>query len=83
MTPFNTTLHYTEIKTRLFKAAMFNSLPNPATLWVSLATIPMLLGILAARSLAENLSELGRASEEIFRGERLPILNFPEPEEGE
>lgn len=62
---------------------MFNSLPNPATLWVSLATIPMLLGILAARSLAENLSELGRASEEIFRGERLPILNFPEPEEGE
>lgn len=62
---------------------MFNSLPNPAALWVSFATIPMLLGILAARSLTENLSELGRASEEIFRGERLPILNFPEPEEGE
>jgi hypothetical protein len=62
---------------------MFNSLPNPATLWVSLATVPLLLGILAAHSLAENLKELGQASEEIFRGERLPILNFPEPEEGE
>jgi hypothetical protein len=60
---------------------MSNSQSNLTTLWVSLATFPVLLGILAAHSLAENLRELGQASEEIFRGDRLPILNFPEPEE--
>ena len=60
---------------------MSNSLPNSATIWVSLATVPVLFGILAAHSLAENLRELGQASEEIFRGDRLPLLNFPEPEE--
>lgn len=60
---------------------MSNSLPNPAALWVSFATVPVLLGILLAHSLAENLKDLGQASEEIFRGDRLPLLNFPEPEE--
>lgn len=62
---------------------MFKPRIDLATIWVSLTTVPILLGLLAARSLAENLSELGQASEEIFRSERLPILNFPEPEEGE
>lgn len=60
---------------------MSNSLPNPTTFWVSLATVPVLFGILAAHSLAENLKVLGQSSEEIFRGDRLPILNFPELEE--
>ena len=60
---------------------MSNSPSNLTNLWVSLATVPVLLGILTAHSLAENLLQLGQASEEIFRGDRLPILNFPEPEE--
>jgi hypothetical protein len=43
----------------------------PSTLWL----------IFAARSLTRSLIELGQASEEVFRGDRLPILNFPEPDE--
>ncbi len=37
--------------------------------------------MLAFRSLTQSLIELGQASEEIFRGDRLPILNFPEPDD--
>lgn len=49
------------------------------TLLVSLATAPFILGLSAIEHLTENLIEIGRASEEVFRGDRLPILNFPEP----
>jgi hypothetical protein len=55
--------------------------PLPASLWLSLATTPFLLGIVAVRSLTQSLIELGQASEEVFRGDRLPILNFPEPDD--
>ncbi|AFY75602.1 MAG: hypothetical protein IGR93_18865 [Hydrococcus sp. C42_A2020_068] len=55
--------------------------PLPASLWLSLATTPFLFGMLAFRSLTQSLIELGQASEEVFRGDRLPILNFPEPDD--
>lgn len=39
-----------------------------------------LLGVLVAqKTVTETLTNLGQASEEIFRGDRLPVLDFPEP----
>ncbi|HHP7243301.1 MAG TPA: hypothetical protein ACFE0H_01300 [Elainellaceae cyanobacterium] len=42
---------------------------------ISVATAPLLLGILGGKVLTELLCDFGQASEEIFRGDRLPILN--------
>ena len=46
-------------------------------LGLSVATSPFMLGILTLYLLTELMTELGKASEEIFRSERLPLLNFP------
>ena len=46
-------------------------------LGLSIATTPFIVGILTLYAFAEFVTELGKASEEIFRSERLPILNFP------
>lgn len=56
--------------------------PSP-NLFVSLATAPFLMGVLTVRSISQALIELGEASEEVFRGDRLPILNFPNSPESE
>ncbi|MEB3341647.1 hypothetical protein [Okeania sp.] len=45
---------------------------------LSLATGPVLLGLLANKAVNESLLEIGLYSEEIFRGDRLPMLNFPQ-----
>ncbi|HEY9615757.1 MAG TPA: hypothetical protein V6C64_02880 [Microcoleaceae cyanobacterium] len=46
-------------------------------LWLSLATVPILLGVLGGRAIAQAMQEVGQLSEEIFRGDRLPLLTFP------
>lgn len=46
---------------------------------LSLATGPLLLGILGGRALMEVVQEVSQLSEEIFRGDRLPTLNDPLP----
>ncbi|HEY9762224.1 MAG TPA: hypothetical protein V6D07_06835 [Trichocoleus sp.] len=46
---------------------------------VSLLTPPVLLSILATRTLTNALQEVGLASEELFRGDRLPSLTIPPP----
>ncbi|HEY9879678.1 MAG TPA: hypothetical protein V6D29_14565 [Leptolyngbyaceae cyanobacterium] len=46
---------------------------------VSLLTPPVLLSILATRTLTTALQEIGLASEELFRGDRLPSLTIPPP----
>jgi hypothetical protein len=58
------------------------SLPLVPTIWLSLVTSPFIIGFLAVSFLSETLTQLGRASEELFRGTRLPVLHFPdfEPE---
>ena len=48
---------------------------------LSLATSPFIVALLAMYLLTEFMNELGKTSEEIFRAERLPILNFPDFEE--
>ena len=47
-------------------------------LLLSLATGPVLLGLLGNKLINQLLPEIGLYSEEIFRGDRLPMLNFPQ-----
>ncbi|NJK74167.1 MAG: hypothetical protein HC942_08680 [Microcoleus sp. SU_5_6] len=47
---------------------------------LSLAALPLLGGLLAAKAAAEFVGAIGVESEEVFRGSRLPVLNFPHGE---
>jgi hypothetical protein len=58
------------------------SLFNPELL-LSVATVPVLAGMLAGQAISKGLQELGTMSEEIFRGDRLPVLEFPTSEQSE
>ncbi|XGV98476.1 MAG: hypothetical protein ACAF41_05980 [Leptolyngbya sp. BL-A-14] len=49
----------------------------PPEILLSVATVPLLVALVGGRALAEGVRELGLFSEEIFRGDRLPVLNFP------
>jgi hypothetical protein len=55
-------------------------LANSSEILLSLIAASSLVGMVVADTLAQNWQELGRASEEVFRGDRLPLLNFPEPD---
>ncbi len=50
---------------------------GPFDLLLSLATVPLVVGLVSTRMLAQFTQELGEWSEEMFRGDRLPLLNFP------
>ncbi len=47
---------------------------------LSLLTPPFLLSVMTLDVIGQGLKEIGEASEEIFRGDRLPILHFSELE---
>lgn len=49
----------------------------PSDALIAGMTLPMLLGWYSVRAISEGLQSLGQASEEIFRGDRLPVLHFP------
>lgn len=49
----------------------------PPQILLSVATVPLLVALVSSKALAEGVRELGLLSEEIFRGDRLPVLNFP------
>ena len=44
---------------------------------LQLATGSMLLAVVGGKAIAETIQAFGQGSEEIFRGDRLPILKFP------
>ncbi len=46
----------------------------PEHILVSIATAPLLATLLGSKSMATLMAELGQLSEEIFRGDRLPLL---------
>jgi hypothetical protein len=46
------------------------------SLLVSLAATPWLLTIVSLKAASGFLEQLGLVSEEIFRGDRLPVLHF-------
>jgi hypothetical protein len=48
----------------------------PTGLLLSLTTAPLLLFLVGSRALATLIQEMGQTSEEIFRGERLPLLKI-------
>ena len=52
----------------------------PIELLLSLATAPVLLGIVSIQAVGSWLQAAGVASEEVFRGDRLPVLHFPDTE---
>ncbi len=57
-----------------------SSLPAPALeLLISLATAPLLIGLVGGKALAEVSQEIGKFAEEVFRGDRLPLLNLSNP----
>jgi hypothetical protein len=49
----------------------------PSDVLVSLATVPLLLIIVGSRVFADIMQDWGQGSEEIFRGDRLPLLRIP------
>jgi len=53
-------------------------LPIPSDILLSLVTLPMLGGLVAAGAAAEFVASISIESEEVFRGSRLPVLNFPQ-----
>ncbi|MDY6937970.1 MAG: hypothetical protein SWY16_09905 [Cyanobacteriota bacterium] len=57
--------------------------PNPSSVVLGLATAPILAGLWGSQMLMAWMREVGQVSEEILRGDRLPILNFPETVSGE
>jgi hypothetical protein len=64
---------------RSTSARAASSAPQLVTpsLLVSLAATPCLLAIVAIRATSEVLERIGVTSEEIFRGDRLPVIHFP------
>ncbi|MEL4894521.1 hypothetical protein [Crocosphaera sp. Alani8] len=47
------------------------------TMGLSVATFPLLAGLMMMKNISKDFSEWGEQSEEIFRGDRLPLLKFP------
>jgi hypothetical protein len=61
-------------------ASPVQPLPSPVvspSLLVSLAATPWLVTIVTVQAAGGLLEQLGLASEEIFRGDRLPVLHLP------
>lgn len=46
-----------------------------------MATVPCVMGLVALNSLSKTILEISQVSEEIFRGDRLPILNVPKSQQ--
>ncbi|MCY7320509.1 MAG: hypothetical protein LH660_01570 [Phormidesmis sp. CAN_BIN36] len=62
-------------KASTIEPSSFSPTSDPKVL-IGLITLPMLVGMVGVRAIAEGLRELGSLSEEIFRGDRLPLLEF-------
>lgn len=58
------------------------SLPLAVDLTISLSTLPLIALLIGSRAAADSLTRLGQASEELFRGDRLPSLPLMKVEEG-
>jgi hypothetical protein len=54
------------------------SISVPVKLLVSIATIPTLAAIVGLQAGMQQIQAIANNSEEIFRGDRLPLLPFPE-----
>lgn len=59
----------------------FSSLPLNQSCFLQIGAISMLMLLMAQKATREALLNLGEASEELFRGDRLPLLNFPDDDQ--
>ncbi|MGI8934095.1 hypothetical protein [Leptolyngbya sp. BC1307] len=50
------------------------SLPVAVDLTIGLSALPLIALLISSRFVADSLIQFGQASEEIFRGDRLPSL---------
>jgi len=55
----------------------------PQEILLQLGTGSVLLALLGGKAAAQTLQAVGQASEEVFRGDRLPVLKFPSETESE
>jgi hypothetical protein len=53
----------------------------PTSCLLQMGTIPILMLIMVQKATTEALLGLGEASEELLRGDRLPMLNFPDDQQ--
>lgn len=53
----------------------------PQSLLLQAGTASILMLVLAQKATVETLKAIGSASEELFRGSRLPTLDFPDHNE--
>ncbi len=53
----------------------------PQSLLLQLGTASILLLLTTEQATTRAMEAIGQASEELFRGDRLPILNFPDDQE--
>lgn len=49
---------------------------SPEAVLLGLATFPWVAALTIAKTVEAQLIDLGRASEEVFRGDRLPVLHI-------
>ncbi|WP_016950484.1 hypothetical protein [Anabaena sp. PCC 7108] len=50
----------------------------PQSCLLQLSTVPLLMLLIADKASSKALASVGEASEEVFRGDRLPNLTFPD-----
>ncbi|MEA5581602.1 hypothetical protein VB620_09640 [Nodularia harveyana UHCC-0300] len=55
----------------------------PPSLLLQIGTGSILMLVTTQKATVQALESLGKASEELFRGDRLPILPFPDDHTGE
>ncbi|MGF1936066.1 MAG: hypothetical protein RM347_017050 [Nostoc sp. ChiQUE02] len=53
----------------------------PQSFLLQIGTASILLLLITGKTTVRALEAVGEASEELFRGDRLPILDFPEDDE--
>ncbi|BAZ14845.1 hypothetical protein NIES4071_67150 [Calothrix sp. NIES-4071] len=49
----------------------------PQSILLQVGTVSVIMLVLAQKTATDAFTALGQASEELLRGERLPILDFP------
>lgn len=50
----------------------------PQDVLLQLSTVAVLTALVGGKAFSETLQAISQASEEIFRGDRLPVLQFPD-----
>jgi hypothetical protein len=58
-----------------------SSVQMPIKILLSLSTAPLLLLLIGSKALAQLMQDMGQTSEEVFRGDRLPVLKISTKQE--